>query len=88
MLNPLPARVAASLQQRQEFYVRIAALYLTRRGSLPCLSTQLGHTKFYLTQLLSSGRNLLPVDLVLDIEQITSGAVSRGDFRPDLWPAQ
>lgn len=40
------------------------------------------------TQAVSKWRRRLPAERVIELEQLTRGAVSRYDLRPDLYPRE
>ena len=55
-----------------------------KRGSKDALARELGITRTWMSQLIN-GRQVCSPELAVEIERLTSGAVTRKDLRPDLF---
>lgn len=71
---------------RQRFYLRLAALHASESGTLRDLSAALGRSKNALTRYVSDTPELLPVELVIDLERLVGrDAMPREALRPDIF---
>ena len=55
-----------------------------KRGAKDALAKELGITRTWMSQIIS-GREVCSPELALEIERLTTGAVTRMDLRPDLF---
>lgn len=55
-----------------------------KRGAKDALAKDLGISRTWMS-LIISGREVCSPELALEIERLTSGAVTRKDLRPDLF---
>jgi len=71
---------------RQRFLLRLAALYASESGTLRDLGAALGRSKNSLTRYVSDVPELLPVELVIDLERLVGrAAMPREALRPDIF---
>lgn len=83
---PVPAWVAPD--QRAEFAVRLAALYLSMDGSLGDLSEALGGSRSLLHMALKS-KNGLSAPICIKLEELLGRETfPREFFRPDIFVAE
>lgn len=55
-------------------------------GSQKALADKLGVTQSVVWYWLEKSKRGCPAEYVLKIEEITDGAVTRHQLRPDIWP--
>lgn len=55
-------------------------------GSQKALADKLGVTQSVVWYWLEKSKRGCPAEYVLKVEEVTDGAVTRHDLRPDIWP--
>lgn len=80
---PIPSWVTE--ENRQEFAVRLAALYLTMGGSLNDLSQAIGRSRTYINSALSTRQGISAATCV-ELERVLGRELfPREFFRPDIF---
>ena len=71
---------------KQRFFMRLAALHASESGTLRELAAALGRSKNALTRYVTDDPDPVPVELVIDIENLVGRAVlPREALRPDIF---